>query len=150
HNEDMNSTAGTTLGKLALKHGHDPYFLAAVMSSVTKDNLHPMMLSVLTDKIKSAATAPLVQALLEIAHRQGNTTAVATLLDAITAPGKGGNYAAWQFTALAGLLDSLDANNSSLTKLHAKGDQKVKGAIDGLCALYSTAQLLVIDPEASE
>src|SRR5207248_1962337 len=45
--EWKDAQAGKALGELALKDGHDPYFLAAVMSSVTKDNLEPMLLAVL-------------------------------------------------------------------------------------------------------
>jgi putative membrane-bound dehydrogenase-like protein len=141
--------AGTALGQLATKDGRDHYFLAAVMSSVTKDNLDPMLLTVLKAKTDVATAGPLVQSLLEIAQRQGNSKAMASLLAAIAVPEQD-TFAHWQFTALGGLLDSLAASKSSLAELQSSSDPALKKSIGQLAALFDAARTLASNPKAPQ
>jgi putative membrane-bound dehydrogenase-like protein len=141
--------AGKALGRLALKDGHDPYMLAAVLSSVTKDNLEPMLLTVLAESKAKAPPANLLDSLLRMASAQGNQKATGSLLRAISTP-KGGKFASWQFSALAGFLDTLDRDNSSLAKLAREGDADIKKQVAGLSALFDAARKTARDDKSDQ
>jgi putative membrane-bound dehydrogenase-like protein len=94
--------AGPALTALALKHGDDPHLVAAVLSSVNKENLADVLAEVF-----AAPAPPLVRPLLEVATALGEKQGVAKILARITTPDPKGVFAAWQMTALAELLDAL-------------------------------------------
>jgi putative membrane-bound dehydrogenase-like protein len=141
--------AGNLLGLLALKDSGDPYMLAAVLSSVTKDNLEPMLLTVLAESKTKAPPAKLLDSLLRMATAMGNKEATVSLLRAVGTPEKG-KYAPWQFSALAGFLDTLDRGNSSLTKLARAGDADLKKQIQSLSGLFAAARAAVKDDKAAQ
>jgi putative membrane-bound dehydrogenase-like protein len=143
----VEGTKGALLGELALHNSGDPYLRAACLSSVNQQNLEPMLLTVLAASKENPAAGSLVEELMRIAQRQGNTQVVGTLLGAIVTPEKG-KYASWQYRALAGLLDTLDQRNESLANLRDKGDAKLKPALQKLARLFTAARKVAADSEA--
>jgi putative membrane-bound dehydrogenase-like protein len=131
--------AGQILGQQAVRDAADPYLTAAVMSSVQRDNLDAVLLAVLAHGKSGAPPAALVEKLLQLAEAFGNARAMTTLLTAV-ATSKDDRYAAWQFAALAGLLDMLDRRNASLATLREKGDADLESVIDRLKALFAAAR----------
>ncbi|HEY1378654.1 MAG TPA: PVC-type heme-binding CxxCH protein [Gemmataceae bacterium] len=100
--------AGTALAELAARAVGDPYLTAAVLSSVNKDNLRGVTLAI----VKHGRDAALIAELLRQADAFGDARTTADLLAEVTRPADG-RYAAWQFAALAGLLDGLDRRGGS-------------------------------------
>jgi putative heme-binding domain-containing protein len=139
--------AGRALGQLALRHAGDRYLSAAVMSSLHKKNLDTVLLTVLAGGKDSPPPPALTTTLFRLADAFGNKKVTVTLLKAIAAPEKG-KYAPWQFTALAGLLDTLDQRNSSLEKLQAEGDREVQTALKRVDGLFTAARASVSDRKA--
>jgi putative membrane-bound dehydrogenase-like protein len=141
--------AGAALGKLLVQDGGDRYFAAAALSSVNKKNLDAVLLAVLQGGKDSAATAPLIEKLLGLASALSHDRATVTLLNAVATPQKG-RFAPWQFTALTGLLDSLDQRNTSLAQLGKEGNEEMKAALQGLAPLFAAARAAVVDPKTPQ
>src|SRR5439155_2082909 len=137
--------AGAALGTIVLRDSYDRFMVAAAMSSVNQRNLEAVMLAVLAGDRK-APPANVLEGLLRLANTTGESRALVTLLDKIAAS-ENGTYAAWQFTALASLLDALEQGNSSLAKL-AAGDDKVKASVGQLAGLFDSARQAVADTKA--
>jgi putative membrane-bound dehydrogenase-like protein len=95
--------AGAALGDLVVRAAGDPYLTAAALSSVTRENLSGVAAAVL----KHERSAGLIVELLRQADAFGAADVVTDLLAAVTKP-RDGRYAAWQFAALAGLLENQD------------------------------------------
>jgi putative membrane-bound dehydrogenase-like protein len=136
--------AGKALAELAVKDGGDRYVLAAVLSSVNKRNLDPMLRTVLTSVEKGndaqrANVTGLLGQLLRLANAFGDRRALVTLLDAVSTP-EHGRYASWQFTALAGLLDTLDQQNRSLARLRTDADPELQAAVKRLTGVFAAAR----------
>jgi putative membrane-bound dehydrogenase-like protein len=142
--EWKDSQAGAALGKLALHDGGDRFLLAAIMSSVNKQNLDAMLLTVLAGAQQTPPPVALAENLLRLANALGDNKTFVTLLHKVSTPEKG-RYASWQFGALAGLLDTLDRRNSSLAKLQQDGAEDVKGAVQQLAGLFDAARGAVAD-----
>ncbi|MBI1915617.1 MAG: c-type cytochrome [Planctomycetes bacterium] len=137
--------AGRALGELAVRDQGDPYLIAAVSSSISKKNLDQVMVAAL----KSGSGAPpaaLVERLLNLATALGHRRATVTLLDAVATPEKDG-YAAWQFGALATLLDGLDQRNASLADVAKQGDEQW-AAVKRLSGLFDAARTAAGDRKA--
>src|SRR5262249_23631974 len=140
-------SAGRLLGRLALRDQNDRYILAAVLSSVTKENLEPLLLTVLAEHKGTSPPVALVDRLLRIARLVGNTRAMVTLLQAVGTPAKG-RYTPWQFVTLAGLLDTLDQRDDSLAKMRSEGNDDLKTAVDRLAGLFAAGRAAAADPKA--
>jgi putative membrane-bound dehydrogenase-like protein len=112
---------GPALAALALKHADDPHLVAAVLSSVNKENLADVLAEVFAAPTPSAS---LVRPLLEVATALGEKQAVATVLARITTADPKGNFAAWQMTALAELFDALARRKQPLEKIADEATQK--------------------------
>jgi putative membrane-bound dehydrogenase-like protein len=139
--------AGRALGELALKHADDRYFLAAVLSSVHKKNLETVLLTVLAGSRTSGPPAGLTTTLFRLADAFGNKRVTATLLKAIATPEKG-RYAPWRFTALAGLLDTLDRRNTSLAKMQREGDEELRASLERLGGLFTAVRASLANRKA--
>lgn len=137
--------AGQALGKLALKAADDPYLLAAAMSSVNKKNLGPMMRTVLAERIRPGPhlTENLLRMTIALDDKQG----LAELIREVSRS-QDGQYAAWQFAALASLFDALDQLHSSLTKLEDSGNADLKAALHGLAGLFEAARTVASSKSA--
>jgi putative membrane-bound dehydrogenase-like protein len=142
--------AGPALGELALRDAGDPYLVAALVSSLTRKNLEPLLLAVLTGRGRQPGDGPpaaLLGELLRQANALGHTRALATLLTEVGRTDKG-RYAPWQLAALAGLLDALDQRNTPLAKLRAGEDEAVRAALQRLAGLFEAARALVANGRA--
>jgi putative membrane-bound dehydrogenase-like protein len=140
--------AGDALGRLALRDAGGRFLVAAVMSSVNRNNLDRVMLTVLKGGEK-APPAALVASLLRMANALGDSKALVTLLTAVGTPDDG-KYAPWQYVALAGLLDALDERNTPLTKLGAEGGDELKGALKKVAGLFGAARSALASDKASD
>jgi putative membrane-bound dehydrogenase-like protein len=140
--------AGDALGRLALRAAGDRYLTAAVMSSLRRENLDRVMLSALKGSNKTPPSGALIESLLRMANALGDTKALRTLLTTVSLPEKG-RYAAWQFAALAGLLDALDERNKPLTSLRMEGDEEGRQALKQVAALFKTARTMLADERAA-
>jgi putative membrane-bound dehydrogenase-like protein len=142
--------AGQALAELALRDAGDRYLLAAVLGSVNRKNLTPMLLAVLGAGQRDPAVTPpagLVENLLRMATALGDRKATVSLLQAVATPEKG-RHAVWQLSALAGLLDTLGQRGTTLAKLQAEGDTDMKAAVQRLAGLFAAARTLAGDEKA--
>jgi putative membrane-bound dehydrogenase-like protein len=108
--------AGDALGALAVRAAGDSFLMTAVLSSLNRANLPGVMLA----SLRHGRDAGLIGELLRLADAFGDVNTTLALLDEVT-KAEGQRYAAWQFAAVAGLLDGLDRRNASLTKLLSGG-----------------------------
>jgi putative membrane-bound dehydrogenase-like protein len=113
--------AGTALGELALRYRDDRFMTAAVLSSVTPQNLHAIVATVLQTDAAKEPPAELVEQLVGLASTLADDRTLAAALAKI-GKSSSGKYAAWQLTALAGLLDALDRRDISWEKFDAAKD----------------------------
>jgi putative membrane-bound dehydrogenase-like protein len=134
---------GGELGRLALANHKDPYLLAAIMSSVTPKNLGDVMGTVVRPR-SGPVPAVVLEKLLILGNAFGSREALATLFENIAAERP------YQFLALAGILDALESQNSSLSKLWAHADDNLKQSLKRLSRLYVAARKIVADPKAAQ
>jgi putative membrane-bound dehydrogenase-like protein len=87
------------LGKLLAKDAKDRFVTAAALSSINAGNIEAVIL----EFMRAGGTE--IESLLRLASSLGNKQAISTLLKAVSEP-RDGKYAAWQFAAVAGLLDT--------------------------------------------
>jgi putative membrane-bound dehydrogenase-like protein len=140
---------GKALATLALEAEKDPYLLAAVMSSINKNNLGPLMLGLLLKDPTLKASRHLTPKLLRMALAFQNQDALFILLTRVSYPlNENGKFAAWQFSSLADLLDALDQTNSSLSKLIDTADGKLKGQIQELDKVFDAARTALADKKS--
>ncbi|HEX3727275.1 MAG TPA: PVC-type heme-binding CxxCH protein, partial [Pirellulales bacterium] len=102
---------GGALGRLALRFSEDRFMTAAMLSSVNAANLRDVVATVLTSGEKEPSGA-IVEQLVGLASALNDEATLATALEKI-GKSTGGNYAPWQLTALAGLLDALDRRGTA-------------------------------------
>ncbi|HEV3146107.1 MAG TPA: PVC-type heme-binding CxxCH protein [Gemmataceae bacterium] len=103
--------AAITLGKLALAYGDDLFMRSAIMSSINARNLQPLLRVVLEES--KGSPVKWVDSLLNMAIAFGNKDALKSMLSMLAEP-KDGRFTAWQMTALADWLDSLEQKNAKL------------------------------------
>jgi putative membrane-bound dehydrogenase-like protein len=104
---------GQALAALALKHEDDRHLVAAVMSSVHKDNGADVLAAVVAGK---SPPESLLQPLLGTVTALDDKSALAKVLRRITTADKEGNFAAWQMSALASMLEALARRKEPLDK----------------------------------
>jgi putative membrane-bound dehydrogenase-like protein len=141
------SRAGALLADLARQDYSEPYQLAAIMSSVNRTNLGSLM----TGMVRPGAELPpgfVLEKLLILANAFNDREGLASLLEAIARP-RDGRYDPAQFAVLAGLLDALDRQNSSLARLRSEPGEKMKSAIENLAGLFTAARRIVTDSKSS-
>lgn len=113
--EWKDARAGKAMGGIALKYADDRFMTAAVLSSITAENLHDVVAAVLDPSRDAPPPAELLEQLVGLASTLGDDRTLAEALAIIGQP-KAGNYAPWQVTALAGLLDALQRRGVSWEK----------------------------------
>jgi putative membrane-bound dehydrogenase-like protein len=139
--------AGDALGRLARRGANDRYLTAAVMSSLRRENLGHVLLSVLKGDEQSPPPGVLIGSLLRMANALGDNRTLLTLLNAVSSRADG-RYAPWQFAALAGLLDALDERNKSLASLRGQGSEW-DDALKQVAGVFDAARAVVADERAS-
>ncbi|REK11422.1 MAG: dehydrogenase [Planctomycetota bacterium] len=131
--------AGQALGELALRYRDDEYMTAAVLSSVNRENLYEVVARVLDDE-SAEPPAELLEKLVSMASAFEDERSLAAALARIAQPTEG-DYAAWQMTALAGLLEALDRADASWHELDAEGR---------LAEMFSRARATVAHEDAAD
>jgi putative membrane-bound dehydrogenase-like protein len=139
--ETQEADASAALANLAIANHADPYITAAVMSSLTKENIGLVLASVLTGDGDQRAPESIVQRLLALATAFGDDTVVNKALASILQPADG-QLGSRQFAALAGILDVLERQKKSLDKL-LDGSSRPRAK-----ALYVEARKLAADDAA--
>ena len=137
--------AGAALGELALRHADNRFLMAAVLSSVTLDNLYDVVATVLAhqEKGETAATEPpgeLLEQLVGLASAFDDDRTLGLALEQID-KSSSAKYAAWQLTAVAGLLDALGRRDAGWEKYDATGQ---------LARMFDVARMTVADETADE
>lgn len=117
--------AGQALAKLALKYADDPYFSAAVMSSVNKNNLQDVFSGVLAGSDGKPPPEKLVEQLFAVGAALGDKAVIVGVLERITKL-DGERIPPWQMAALAGMLEMTNRRQLSLDKLL---DDAVRGRV---------------------
>jgi putative membrane-bound dehydrogenase-like protein len=135
--------AGVALGKLAVKDANEKFALAAVFSSVTSKNLDTLAATVMSAS-KGMPPQALLEPLIHMASAFGDMRLIGEFLATITTGPE-----ASRFAALSGLLDSLEANNNSLTRLAQENDAKVKDALARTAAIFEAARKTAADADAA-
>jgi putative membrane-bound dehydrogenase-like protein len=130
--------AGEALGRLAVQDAGDRFLTTAVLSSVNKQNLDALLLTVLAGDKHAPPPAALTENLLLLANKLGDAKTLINVLDRVGAP-ENGHYAAWQYAALAGLLDALDQQSTTLAKF-SEGKSDLRAAVDRLAPLFDAAR----------
>ena len=132
--------AGGALGQVALRFRDNRFMIAAVLSSATSDNLHGLMAAVLEVEPGVEPPGELLEQLVALATAFGDDRTLAGALQTI-GRSSGGKYAAWQLTALAGLLDVLARRDTSWEKYDPTKD---------LAKMFLFARKVVADQRASD
>jgi putative membrane-bound dehydrogenase-like protein len=142
--------AGEALAAIALADASSPYITAAVMSSTSPKHLDGMIDAMLATTAGKDPPVELLQKLLSLATTYDNDRALVRLLAALAKPDAEGNFADWQVTALAGLLDTLDRKNLSLAKFEKEADADLKQGLAHVNPMFDWARKAVISEKGDE
>jgi putative membrane-bound dehydrogenase-like protein len=134
--------AARRLAKIALTDNSDPYMLAAVFSSIHKDNFPYFVNEVVAAADQSAGSA-LLPKLVKMATAFSNKDGLAVLLGTISSPND--NFTPAQFATLGSILDGLDDSQSSLKQWNDKAPADVKKHIEAARRMIKVARSMVAD-----
>jgi putative heme-binding domain-containing protein len=132
--------SGKALGELALANRDDRFMSAAVLSSVTPQNLAGVIEAVLAVPSPAEPPAELLEQLVGLATAYQDEATLTAALRRIGMPHQD-SYAAWQLTALAGLLDALAGTSTDWHKYDP--DQS-------LAKMFAFARETALNDEADE
>ena len=135
--------AGEALGQLAAQSRDEPYIQAAVLTSLTKHNLRPMLAAMMSAEAGKPPAQAVLTNVLRFAHAVGDSHTVVEVLDRATGR-MGDKFEAWQFNAVGVLLDALDATNASLESW-AAGDPSLQSAVSKLDSMFDAAGAIASD-----
>jgi putative membrane-bound dehydrogenase-like protein len=113
-NAEREAKIGGLLGKLALMDRDDPHLVSAVLSSVHKENIAAVLEAALAEK---SPPESLLRPLIGMTVALGDTKVLAKALIRITKPEKEEDFAAWQMTALAEVVEALARRKERLDKV---------------------------------
>jgi putative heme-binding domain-containing protein len=137
---------GQLLGRLARKAEGDPYMLAAVLSSLSRDNLADVLAEVVKD---GAVSTELLEQLLGQATAFEHEPALVSLLMRATEPSGQGGLAAWQFSAVQQFLVALSRRGESFDQWLKKLGNDA-GPIDSrMKSVFATARSLAANPDSA-
>ena len=139
--------AGTTLGRLAAKNADDRFIVAAVMSSLTKENIESFATELTAGMKDSAPPAGLLDGLTRSAHSLGGPALTLRLL-AAAAPPAHTDVAAWRFDAAAAILDALEASGTSIAKLSKDAAPDSLPHLKTIDSLFDAARNTSADAQA--
>jgi len=137
--------AAMALVKLATRDAAQPYIETAVLSSAPR-HIAGMLIAALDSSRESASQ--LLDKLLGVAASMKDEHALAEALSRLVKSERG-NYLAWQFNALCGLLDALDRRGESFKRFYQNSGRELRTAIDQLAALFAEARARVKDASTS-
>lgn len=133
--------AGRVLARLLQRDPGSVWMRAAVLSSTSR-HVGELLTSLFADPDGPAPSPTVVEPLFTLAARQREGAALKDLVKLIGTPeGQGGRYAAWQFAALAGLLEALSRGS---------GSNELRQAAGQLTGVWSAARAAVDDDTTPE
>lgn len=135
--------AGDALASLLLSHAGDVYLTAAVFSSIHADNLPPILRSVVRASTLKPPPQRIIHHLMGLAAALGTKQTLPHWMKNVTTPHEG-RYAAWQLTALSGLLEALARRGQSLEQI---ADEAMLAQIE---RMFSQARTSAADAHARE
>jgi putative membrane-bound dehydrogenase-like protein len=138
--EWKDARAGKALGEVALAHVDNRFMIAAVLSSLTPQNLHDVVATVLGAEDGAEPPAELLEQLVGVASAFDDNRTLGMALARI-GRANSGKYAAWQMTAVAGLLDALARREAAWEDYDSSGE---------LAKMFDLARATVDDSEASD
>ena len=138
--------AGQLLGRMARKADSDPYFLAAVMSSLNRGNLAEVLAEVVKD---GNASNVLLEQLLSQATAFEHEPALVSLLMKATEPSPQENLAPWQFSAVNQFLITLSRRSESLDQWFKKLGPDAASIESRLKSVFGSARRMTSDVNAS-
>ncbi|HVW39563.1 MAG TPA: HEAT repeat domain-containing protein, partial [Pirellulales bacterium] len=136
--------AAQTLAELLAEPQADAYLYAAAMSSVGKANIARVAAAALEQPSQRASAAKALNSLLRLAAALDDREATGRLSKFVAAP-QNGKWAAWQYVAVAGLLDALDRRKAKLNDSLPPAEQQAIAEVFGQ-ARQTFADELAADP----
>jgi putative heme-binding domain-containing protein len=140
------SQAAVALGELLLAGGDDRFLRAAIVSSANATNVERIALTVLSSP-NTERSMKLVDDLMQLAAAFGQQATLIGLLQKVTTA-VDGRYESWQLSAVAGLLDVLSRQRTSLLRLKADQSSQAQRALAQLAMLMATARKVAVDNNA--
>ncbi len=134
---------GRTLTQLALRESQDTHTVAAVMSSLNKSNIAAALTAALATSRDGKPSADFVGRLLALAVDLKHSEAVVAAIRKVSHT-RDGQYAAWQYTTTADLLDALARHDETIESLR---DPAVS---DRVAALIAAAREHAVDDDADQ
>ena len=138
--------AGVALGELLLTGGDDRFLRAAIVSSSNERNIERIALTVLSSP-DTEQSMKLVDDLMQMAAAFGQQATLIGLLQKVTTA-VDGRHETWQLSAVAGLLDVLSRQRTSLTRLQADRSPEAHRALSQLAMLMTAARKVAVDTKA--
>lgn len=139
---------GAALGKLAARHSDDAYLTAAVLSSLHAGNIAAAVDEVVLRGDVESSPQGLLTQLVQVATALSESGPPATLLQRIAQP-REGRFAAWQFSAVAGMLDALARRKRWLTDLPAADQASVEEILTSARRLASDEARTLVERTAA-
>ncbi|MEQ9411797.1 MAG: c-type cytochrome [Fuerstiella sp.] len=140
--------SAAALARIAIDDAADPYLAAAVSSSINRDNLKDVLNTVLAER-KHPVAGRLAAQLLTMSVAFENRKATLDGLEAILRAEPADDLA-WQCETLAGLLDALKQQGTTLEiLLHDDADRGQK-LFRQFTLLKERARNIIVDPEQNE
>lgn len=139
--------AGDALAKLAVRVTGDRYLSAAILSSISKQNIQTVAKAFTSSEKQGGPTFG--NSLLRLALLMGDQNATAMLVGSAIRPGEGQNPVE-QFSKVADVLDVLESGNSSLAQLSRGEGEDVADAIQRVNAAIDSARAIAKDSSHAE
>lgn len=137
------ASAGHAIGGLLAEHGGDQYIAAAGVSSATKRTAD-VLAGLRETEPPDATMAQLTESLVRTALSKNDEQTVRAIMTEIIAD-EGDGYAAWQFSALAGIDQALGAEGRSLNDI-LDNDAEIRK----LHGIRSAARAVATNDEATD
>ncbi|MEW6305810.1 MAG: PVC-type heme-binding CxxCH protein [Verrucomicrobiota bacterium] len=146
--EWKNPEAGQALATLALRDFDHTAMQIAILSSAVP-HVGEILSTALAQGQGRALPSGLLEQLIGLAAATGNEPALVKPLQ-LVARAAGGQYAPWQFEALAGFLDALERRNQSLAKFQNAAGTELKQAVNDLNPVFTQARQVVAEAAAKD
>jgi len=145
--------AEEALARLLLRHGSDPWFSTAILSSLNERNMVAVLRTFLADANYLQQHPELAGRLFSMAAStaSGNETLLAEALDLLFTTGEEGRFHTWQFAALAEALDARDRRRRRFWRRDAgNGGPDLSKQQERMEAMLAAARPVALNEQASE
>jgi len=137
------------LGRLALRHADDRYFITGVLSSLDRENIDQVLARILSDP-RANVPENLMRGLLNAAVMLKSDRALATALSTVTRPEALQADRAVTFLRLAAIGHSLGRMGKSFDRLETEATPEIRPAIRQIDAVLEDARNQLNDPHAPD